>query len=439
MDSMTAPAVKLLIAAHSHPAITKGGAEIAAWRLYEGIAARPDWRAWFMGCAREAGAGRAGSVITQPFSDHEFVYSPSAFDWFKFANFDKQYPRELEALLADIAPDIVHFHHYVNYGVETFLHVKRALPQCRIVLTLHEFQAICNHYGQMVTKEKKSLCYEASLRECNKCYPEFSRTDFFLRKAYVSRFFDLVDQFISPSEFLAERYVKWGIPEAKMAVLENVTTPAQDIGFPGLDADPDILRVGFFGQISYLKGIHVALDAARLLEEEGVSAIQFEIHGDYANQPPEFQTDFLERLQKAGRNVRYHGPYENHRVDSLMRSVDLVLVPSIWWENSPVVIQECLRNRRPIVCSDIGGMAEKVRNEKDGFHFGVGSPIELAALLRTLARDREKLARVVRGMRHPDPPELSVDRHLELYRRLLGHMAAPGPAGEIDAAAVVAE
>src|ERR1019366_1737324 len=101
--------------------------------------------------------------------------------------------------------------------------------------------------------------------------------------------------------------------------------------------------------------------------------------------------------------------------------------------------QECLRNRRPIVCSDIGGMAEKVRNEKDGFHFGVGSPIELAALLRTLAREREKLARVVRGMRHPDPPELSVDRHLDLYRRLLGHTAAPGPAGEIDAAAVVGE
>jgi glycosyltransferase involved in cell wall biosynthesis len=424
MDSMTEPFAKILIAAHSHPAITKGGAEIAAWRLYEGIAARPDWRAWFMGCAREPGAGRAGSVITQPFSDTEFVYAPSAFDWFKFANHDKLYPRELELLLRDISPDIVHFHHYVNFGVETFLHIRRALPDCRIVLTLHEFQAICNHYGQMVTKEKKSLCYESSPRDCNKCFPEFSRSDFFLRKTYISRFFDLVDQFISPSAFLAERYVTWGIPEAKMAVLENVTMPAQETGLPGIDADPDILRVGFFGQISYLKGIHVALDAARLLEDEGVTNIQLEIHGDYTSQPPEFQTDFLERLQKAGRNVRYHGPYENHRVDGLMRNVDLVLVPSIWWENSPVVIQECFRNRRPIVCSNIGGMAEKVRNEKDGFHFGVGSSIELAALLRTLSRDRERLARIVRGMRYPESPELSVDRHLQLYQRLLTQTAA---------------
>ena len=82
MDSMTAPVARLLVAAHSHPAITRGGAEISAWQLYESVAARRGWRAWFMGCAREAGAGRAGSVITQPFSDNEFVYTASAFDWF---------------------------------------------------------------------------------------------------------------------------------------------------------------------------------------------------------------------------------------------------------------------------------------------------------------------------------------------------------------------
>jgi hypothetical protein len=153
---MSARNTRLLIAAHSHPAITKGGAEIAAWRLFESITARRGWNAWFMGCAREMGAGRAGSVITQPFSDAEFVYAPTAFDWFKFADLDKQYPRELETVLAEVAPDVVHFHHYVNFGVETFLHIRRALPECRIVLTLHEFQAICNHYGQMVTKRKSA-------------------------------------------------------------------------------------------------------------------------------------------------------------------------------------------------------------------------------------------------------------------------------------------
>jgi glycosyltransferase involved in cell wall biosynthesis len=182
--------------------------------------------------------------------------------------------------------------------------------------------------------------------------------------------------------------------------------------------------VGFFGQISFLKGIHVALDAARVLEDEEVTDIQVEIHGDYMGQPEEFQQDFLERLAKAGRNVRYHGPYDNRRVDQLMRGFDVILVPSIWWENSPVVIQEALRNRRPIVCSNIGGMAEKVRDGKGGFHFPVGSAIELAALLRDLAGDREKLWRVSREMRPAEAPEHAVDQHVELYERLLGRIAA---------------
>ncbi|MFI4981138.1 MAG: glycosyltransferase, partial [Nevskiales bacterium] len=350
----------VLVAAHSHPAISKGGAEIAAWRLFEAMRDGSDWQAWFMGCSREA-AGRMGSGITQPFGEREFLYASSAFDWFKFANRDKQYPGELTEVLRDIRPDILHFHHYVNFGVETFLHAKRALPDSRIVLTLHEFQAICNHYGQMVTKDRKGLCYEATLRDCNKCFPEIGRADFFLRRAYISRFFELVDHFVSPSRFLAERYVKWGVPATKMSVIENVTAPASGGDERAVAVESGMLRVGFFGQVSYLKGIHVLLDAARLLEDDEVTGIQFDIHGDYTNQPQEFQTDFLERLAKAGHNVHYHGAYDNQRVDQLMHTVDVILVPSIWWENSPVVIQECLRNRRPILCSNIGGMVEKVR------------------------------------------------------------------------------
>ena len=408
---------KVLIAAHSHPAVSNGGAEIAAFRLFEQLSAHPDWQAWFISCVREY-SSRLGSAITQPYSERQFVYASSQFDWFKFANQDRSFPREFAAVLRDVAPDILHFHHYMNFGVETFLHIKRVLPDSRIVLTLHEFQAICNHYGQMITREKKSLCYESSPRACNKCFPQHSRADFFLRKSYVMRFLDLVDHFISPSEFLAERYVQWGIPVAKMSVIENVTAPPVPAEGERQAEDAAIFRVGFFGQISFLKGIQVLLDAAAILEDEAGSAIQFDIHGDHSGQPEEFQTDFLTRMAKAGRNVRFFGPYENRLVDGLMGGVDVVVLPSIWWENSPVVIQECLRNNRPIVCSNIGGMAEKVRPGIDGFHFPVGSPIALAGLLRGLARDRDRVKAVARTMRRPEPPEATLARHLELYGRL---------------------
>ncbi len=432
---MTAPrALGVLVATHSHPAISKGGAELAAWRLFQGLRDHPDWQAWFMGCAREAAGARLGSNITQPFGPDEFLYASNQFDWFKFSNADARYPRELTEMLQQTRPDILHFHHYVNYGVETFLIAKRALPGCKIVLTLHEYQAICNHYGQMVTKQNKSLCYEASPRDCNKCFPDISRSDFFLRAAYIRRFFEHVDLFTSPSRFLADRYIVWGVPAEKMVVIENVIPVPHGAAEP-VPATRAELRVGFFGQISFLKGIHVLLEAARMLEDEEDCDIVFDIHGDHTNQPAEFQADFLDRLAKAGRNVRFQGAYDNNRVDALMRAVDLVLIPSIWWENSPVVIQECLRNRRPIICSNIGGMAEKVRPGLDGWHFQVGSAYDLAAQLRELAQDRGRLTAMAATMQVPVDPIGMVERHIALYRTLFPAVAVEpiaGTAAQVD-------
>ena len=56
-----------------------------------------------------------------------------------------------------------------------------------------------------------------------------------------------------------------------------------------------------------------------------------------------------------------------------MRSVDWVIMPSVWWENSPIVIQEAFFHGRPIISSNIGGMAEKITDDVDGLHFRVGS------------------------------------------------------------------
>jgi glycosyltransferase involved in cell wall biosynthesis len=410
-------AKRILVASHSHPAVSKGGAELAALRLFQGIQAHTACQAFFLGCAREPGGGRSGSSITQPFAANDFLYAAGGYDWFKFANHDERFPRDFAELLERTRPDILHFHHYANFGVEAYLVAKKILPHCKIVLTLHEFQAICNHYGQMVTKQNRSLCYESTLRDCTKCFPEFSRSDFFLRRAYAMRFFDLVDLFIAPSQFLAERYVTWGVRADRMVVLENVVA---DSATPPLRDRPSgaIFQVGFFGQISLLKGIHVLLDAARILEDEDADDIVFNIHGDHTNQPPEFQEDFLTRLAKAGRNVRFHGAYDNHRVDSLMRGCDVVVLPSIWWENSPVVIQEARRNRVPIVCSNIGGMAEKVMAGTDGWHFNVGSAPDLAVLLRALAGTPERVAEMRASIRPPASSREGVAEHLDAYERL---------------------
>jgi glycosyltransferase involved in cell wall biosynthesis len=402
-----------------HPNVSRGGAEIAAYQLYKSLKSRPGVTASFFAASGDRFSERLGARIQQPFGPDEFVYTGAGFDHWIHANPDPEFPAALTALLQELRPDIVHLHHYTNFGVETLLHIRRTLPNASILLTLHEYLAICNHFGQMVKRPSLSLCERSGWRDCARCFPERSEQDFFLRERYLKRFFQLVDHFISPSKFLADRYVAWGIEPSLFSVIENGMPEHNLPEAPSLPPLRDGLVFAFFGQISRLKGIDVVFDAAALLEKEDVSGLHIDIHGDYSGQPPELRAAFERRLENLPANLRYCGSYENTRVHELMRSAHAVLVPSVWWENSPLVIQEALLNRRPVICSDIGGMAEKVRDGLDGIHIRAGSAHALAALLKRLAADPDSLTRLQATMAQPPSLRETTQKTLQLYRNLL--------------------
>ena len=405
--------LRVLVASHSHPAVTKGGAEIAAYAMFQALQAHPNCQAWFLGCDRALGDERPGAVLAQPFSADEYLYAAGAFDWFKFANPDRRFPGEITRLFLQLVPDVVHFHHFIGFGLEVLAHLRRALPACRIVLTLHEYLAICHNFGQMITTSHGSLCSRSGPRPCHDCFPEHDRSDFYLRRRYIARYFDLVDCFVAPSHFLAARYVDWGLPAEKITVLDNFAAPAGPVDAVRI-APGEPLRIGFFGQLSTLKGVGVLLDAAAALVAE--PGIAIEIFGDHRSQPPAFQAEIMERLGKAGPNVRFHGRYDPGQVDRLMRTVHAVIVPSIWWENAPLVIAEARRNRRPVICSDIGGMAEKVRDGVDGWHFAAGNVPALTSLLRRLSADRDGFLALTSGLSGHTGTETSLADILRLYR-----------------------
>jgi len=443
----TIPSV--LVMTHSHPRETKGGAEIAALTLFDTLKGHSA-QTWFLGCAGVKSESRLGATLTQPYGPDDYLYHPATdFDYFKFANPDPDFPKALGNLVAELRPDIVHAHHFARFGVESFSVIKRNSPHTRVVISLHEFLAICNHHGQMVKTNTMHLCERESYSACADCFPQFRPRDFFLRKRYIQMFFDDVDLFIAPSRFLAERFLVWGLPEHKLAVLENMpptvrgAAPASRLGGPqsppvrrgkasssaaetlaGAAVRPSLgrpLRFGFFGQMSPLKGIAVLIEAAKHLNKTGVHEAIIEIHGDYSNQPPAFQTAVVEALAEAGQSVVYHGAYDNHDVHRLMQRVDAVVVPSIWWENSPVVIQEALANRKPVICSNVGGMAEKVVPGINGLHFAVGQPTSLARVIEELTKDPGRLAEMASIMQRPMTADTALEAHLNLYRSILSN------------------
>ncbi len=371
----------MLVASHGHPAVTRGGAEIAAYMQFQALAEEPGTEAFFLGSQRGRPEPCRGEPISQPFEDtREYLYVGGAFDWFRLANHDPTFPRAFTALLHALQPDILHLHHVLEFGVESLLLARRALPRLRIVLTLHEYLLICHHHGQMIKRPSRALCHRARPDECHACFPELEPSDFTLRTLYIRRFLDLVDEFVAPSRFLAERLVAWGLPTARVRISRNLVRP----GRPAPTRQPDgMLVVGFFGQISALKGVGLLLDAATLLQEAGRRDVRFEIHGTMAGQPAELLDDLPARLATPPRIVRISGPYLPEQVDDLMAGVDAVCVPSVWWENAPTVMAEAHRNHRMVICSDIGGMAECAAETDVMFRAGVAA--DLAAAIMRLA------------------------------------------------------
>jgi glycosyltransferase involved in cell wall biosynthesis len=160
-----------------------------------------------------------------------------------------------------------------------------------------------------------------------------------------------------------------------------------------------------------------AIDHADRLWPEKSKAIRLTIHGARLElNGPDYIALFRRLLAKTAARVHFAGPYARRGLYRLMAAVDWVVVPSIWWENSPLVIEEALAHRRPVLCSDIGGMAEWVRPGKDGFHFPVGDAIELARLLAWLADDDAVWEGLQKTMRRPTTIAAAVARHLEVYR-----------------------
>lgn len=80
--------------------------------------------------------------------------------------------------------------------------------------------------------------------------------------------------------------------------------------------------------------------------------------------------------------------YANEQlIDAVFNRVDCIVVPSIWVENSPLVIHEALQARLPVITANVGGMAEYVHHEINGLLFEHRNMQSLAKQMQRLADD----------------------------------------------------
>jgi glycosyltransferase involved in cell wall biosynthesis len=409
----------IAVISHAHPSISKGGAEIAAFTLFRGLRML-GVPAVFIAAVPMAARDR----LDLQTDEHAVFYNPQQYDHL-YQLGEAGALAQLRRILKQTGARLLNFHHFMNFGVNAMRELALE-PAFRTVLTIHEFLAICHHHGQMVTKPHQGLCIAASNSACGACFPDLGWRRLHLRASLFQDSFAAIDHFISPSQFLVDRFAAWGLLAARMEVIENGLARAVPVRQPPRPAvEKPSWIFGYFGQVTPFKGVDVLLNAAeRLAKMPGMpERIEIRISGNAVGISEAFSKR-LKELSETLPFVRFLGPYENDGVLDLMAECDYVLTPSVWWENSPVVIQEAYAAGRPVICTGIGGMAEKVRDGVSGLHFRRGDAVDLARVI-AVAADGALYARLQAGIPEPYDTVEMARRYLTAFINTI-HGAAPG-------------
>jgi glycosyltransferase involved in cell wall biosynthesis len=183
------------------------------------------------------------------------------------------------------------------------------------------------------------------------------------------------DLLIAPSRFLIQQYTEAGFAAGRFLYLENGIDVERIQRYPRRPSPDGKLRFTYLGSLAWQKGVHVLVEAFKGIPPD---AAVLKIYGD-----PTVFPDYSGQLREIADplNTHFEGPVPNEQVGRVLAETDVLVVPSLWYENSPVVIQEAFAAGVPVIASEIGALPEKVSSEDRLFEPGD------AAKLRRLAQD----------------------------------------------------
>ena len=424
---------RVVVMAHGHPKFSKGGGEHAAHALFRALNQQDNFEAWFVATAPERHLA-FGEDLGSLNSKELLIRSGSCY-FFNNSAIELDSSSGLMQWFQQVNPTAIHLHHFINLGVELILALRAAFPKARFILTLHEFLLLCPLRGQLLRRDGR-LCQAPDLHDCLVCLPDRSANDLLMRQVRMQALLTSVDHMISPSEHLAQQFLRWGVDESMISVIENplgdgleskgfwFSSAKETNSVSQRQASPG--RFAYFGQIHPAKGLDLILQALRLALVENPQ-LQLTIHGTDiygpAHPDPMVARHFSHiraEIRLLQPQVLFHGPYDPSELPALMAEQDWVVMGSRWGENSPVVIQEAMSQRRPLLVPGFGGMAEKVRPGLDGFHYTPRSASALACTMLEAASSRERWLELVSTQAAgPDDNEI-IHRHLNLYYNTRG-------------------
>lgn len=286
----------------------------------------------------------------------------------------------VKRLVKKTRPDVAHLHNIAHQLTPSIMVALRQLG-VPVVQTLHDYQLLCPNYklftqGSACERCKSHRYWNAIRYSCM----QGSKTSSALA-AFEMTFHNLllktyewgVQRFITPSKFLHAKLMEWGWQQSDVVTIPHFVNKQRN---PGIARHEQLL---FAGRMIEEKGPLVLLEAARLLQQE-FPALRIVFAGDGPT-----RSICEQRANQLGlHNCIFLGAQTSVQLDRLMQESAAVVVPSLWYENAPMVIYEALALGTPVIGSRLGGIVELVNDGQNGYLVEPANPAEVVRAVRRL-------------------------------------------------------
>jgi glycosyltransferase involved in cell wall biosynthesis len=353
---------------------------------------------------------------------------------YKNARIEERFKETLDAF----RPDLVHVQHLtcLSTGIPELVRERR-IPQ---LLTLHDFWFGCP-LGQRI-RRSLDICDPIKRELCVPCirqtwpqlpWPEGQGIVARLRgkdalspirdyEAAIKKCLEAPDLLTTPSQFHRQKYLEYlGLQieeEQKRIKVVPVGVPAER--FQGIEkTEADHVRFGFIGTVIPTKGVHLLIEAFNRLEDKTAT---LDVWGEIA--PYHGDTSYRAKLEgmiapEKRDRVVFHGRYANFDVAKILASIDVLVVPSLWYESYSITIREGFLGKCCVIASSQGAMGEAIRDGVTGFQFDRASAEDLVSKME-LAISQPALRQEI--AKSEDKPIVTVEECAERYLVVYGDL-----------------
>jgi glycosyltransferase involved in cell wall biosynthesis len=233
------------------------------------------------------------------------------------------------------------------------------------------------------------------------------------RPSFLKERMNKLSRVVAPSQLMVQLLTANGLDSQRVVYSRFGIRPTPAV--VRRPASDGRLRIGFIGGLSEHKGAHLLIEAFRHLSNS--HPMDLSIYGRRDLDPRYF--DRLLKLAANDDRVRFCGTFPNDQIGQVFSELDVLVVPSIWYENTPLVIYSAQAADCPVIATNLGGMSEVIEHGKNGLLFESGNVLQLAQCIERVARDRDFLNELAKNAITPKSDSDYAQELLLIYDEVL--------------------